>query len=123
MIRGVALAACVVFAVAGGIAAAGTRSGVLHGTVLAAPAVPVCMPRVPCMRPAADVVLAFSRGGMVRGRVTTERDGSYRIALRAGVYSVRVVRPTGVRRLNPSSVRLTAGQVRRVTFYVDTGIR
>lgn len=116
------LAACVL--VAGSSPAAGaTRSSVLHGTVLAAPAAPVCMPRIPCMRPAGGVVLAFSRGGTVRARATTAADGSYRVVLGAGTYGVRVVRPTGVRRLNPSSVRLAASQTRRVTFYLDTGIR
>ena len=81
------------------------------------------MPRVPCMRPAAGVVLAFSRGGDVRARVTTAAAGTYRVALRPGTYTVRVIRPTGVRRLNPSSVHVAAGEVRRVTFYMDTGIR
>jgi len=81
------------------------------------------MPRIPCMRPAPGVVLALSRGGLVRGRVTTGADGSYRVALAPGAYSVRVARPAGVRRLTPSSVTAAGGQVRRVTFYLDTGIR
>jgi hypothetical protein len=122
VVRGIVLAASVV-ALASGTAAAGTRSAVLHGTVLAAPATPVCMPRVPCMRPAAGVVLAFSHDGIVRARVTTARDGTYRIALAPGTYGVRVVHPVGVRRLSPASVRLFAGQFRRLTFYMDTGIR
>lgn len=122
MVRGVVLAACVVV-IGSGTAAAGTRSAVLHGTVLAAPAVPVCMPRVPCMRPASGVVLAFSRGGIVRARATTNADGTYRRALAPGTYDVRVIEPKGVRRLHPASVRLVANQVRRVTFYMDTGIR
>jgi carboxypeptidase family protein len=122
VVRGVVLAACVVL-IGSGPAAARTHSAVLQGTVLAAPAVPVCMPRVPCLRPAAGVVLAFSRGGIVRARATTNADGSYRRALAPGTYDVRVVRPTGVRRLNPASVRLVANQVRRLTFYLDTGIR
>jgi hypothetical protein len=109
--------------VGSGTAAGGTRSAVLRGNVLVAPAEPVCMPRVPCMRPAAGVVLAFSRGGIVRARATTAADGSYRVALAAGTYGVRVVRPAGVRRLNPASVRLSAGEIRRVTFYLDSGIR
>ena len=116
------LAACVL-AAGSGTAAGGARSAVLHGTVLLAPATPVCMPRIPCMRPAPGVVLAFSRGGLVRGRVTTGADGSYRVALAPGAYSVRVARPAGVRRLTPSSVTAAGGQVRRVTFYLDTGIR
>ena len=116
------LAACIL-AAGSGTAAGGTRSAVLHGTVLLAPATPVCMPRIPCMRPAPGVVLAFSRGGLVRGRVTTGADGSYRVALAPGAYSVRVTRPAGVRRLSPSGVTLAGGQVKRVTFYLDTGIR
>jgi Carboxypeptidase regulatory-like domain len=106
-----------------GTAGGATRSAVLHGTVLAAPATPVCMPRIPCMRPAGGVVLAFSRGGSVRARVTTAADGSYRLALGGGTYSVRVTRPAGVRRLSPSVVAVARGQIKRVTFYLDTGIR
>jgi hypothetical protein len=119
---GVVLAACLL-AAGSGTASGGTRSAVLQGTVLAAPATPVCMPRIPCMRPAAGVVLAFFRGGRVGGRVTTASDGSYRVALAPGLYAVRVVRPTGVRRLTPAAVRVYASQVKRLTFYLDTGIR
>jgi hypothetical protein len=81
------------------------------------------MPRVPCLRPAAGVVLAFSRGATVRARVTTAADGRYRLALRPGSYSVRVVRPSGVARLRPSVVTVRSGELKRVTFYLDTGIR
>jgi Carboxypeptidase regulatory-like domain len=116
------LAACLL-AAGSGTAAGGTRSAVLHGTVLVAPATPVCMPRVPCMRPAAGVVLAFSRAGAVRARVTSAADGSYRVALAPGTYAVRVTRPEGVHRLSPLAVSLSANQVKRVTFYLDTGIR
>ncbi len=120
--RGIALAACV-FAVAAGTAAGATRSAVLRGTVLAAPEAPICMPRVPCMHPAAGVVLAFTRGGVIRARVTTGADGTYRVSLVPARYGVRVLRPTGVQRINPASVRVEAGQVRRLSFYLDTGIR
>lgn len=116
------LAACVL-AAGSGTASGSTRSAVLHGTVLAAPAAPVCMPRVPCLRPAAGVVLAFSSDGVVRARATTAVDGSYRVRLAPGRYGVRVTRPSGVRRLNPATVSLSADQVKRVTFYLDTGIR
>ena len=116
------LAVCAL-AAGSGTAAGATRSAVLQGTVLVAPAAPVCMPRVPCMRPAAGVVLAFSRAGAVRARVTTTADGSYRLALAPGRYAVRVIRPTGIHRLSPAVVTLSAGQVKRTTFYLDTGIR
>jgi hypothetical protein len=110
VIRGVLVAACVV-AVAAGTAVAGTRSGVLRGTVLAAPHEPVCMPRVPCLHPASGIVLAFSRGGIVRARVTTAADGTYRVALRPGTYRVQG--------FSPSSVHVVAGKVMRVTFYAN----
>jgi hypothetical protein len=117
------LAAASLLAAGSGTAAGGTRTAVLHGNVLLAPATPVCMPRIPCMRPAPGIVLAFSRGGLVRARVTTAVDGSYRLELAPGAYSVRVTRPSGIRRLSPSGVTLAGGQVKRVTFYLDTGIR
>jgi hypothetical protein len=91
--------------------------------VLSAPAAPVCMPRVPCLRPAAGVVLAFSRGGVVRARATTAKDGRYRVVLAPGAYAVRVTKPAGIRRLTPGAVTLSAGQFKRITFYLDTGIR
>jgi len=75
------------------------------------------------MHPAAGVVLAFTRGGVIRARVTTGADGTYRVSLVPARYGVRVLRPTGVQRINPASVRVEAGQVRRLSFYLDTGIR
>ena len=117
VLRGVVLAACAVL-IGSGTAAARTHSAVLQGTVLAAPAVPVCMPRVPCLRPAAGVVLAFVRHGLVRARVTTTANGGYRVALAPGRYVVRSARP-----VTPATVTLSSAQVKRVTFYLDTGIR
>ena len=116
------LAVCVL-AAASGNAAGATRSAVLHGTVLLAPATPVCMPRVPCMKPAAAVVLTFSRGGVVRARAVTASDGGYRVALAPGTYAVKVTRPAATSRLAPAKVVLAPNQVRRLTFYLDTGIR
>jgi hypothetical protein len=81
------------------------------------------MPRVPCMHPAAGVVLAFARGGVVRQRATTAVDGSYRISLAPGTYRVRVARPAGVLRLTPATVSVAGGETKRVTFYLDSGIR
>ena len=75
------------------------------------------------MRPAAGIVRAFSRAGAVRARVTSASNGGYRVALAPGTYAVRVTRPTGVRRLSPSVVTLSGSEVRRITFYLDTGIR
>jgi hypothetical protein len=119
---GAVLAACMLVA-GSGVAAGSTRSAVLHGTVLLAPATPVCMPRVPCMKPAGGVVLAFIRRGIVRARLTTASDGSYRVALTPGTYRVRVSHPAAMSRLTPDKVTVRAAELRRVTFYLDTGIR
>ena len=81
------------------------------------------MPRVPCMRPAAGVVLTFRRPEVVRARVTTARDGSYRVLLAPGTYTVRVTIPPAVRRPKPAAVSVSAGDVKHVTFYLDSGIR
>jgi hypothetical protein len=76
------------------------------------------MPRVPCMKPAGGVVLTFVQRGVVRARVTTAADGSYRVALAPGRYVVRSRRP-----VTPAAVTLSSAQVKRLTFYLDTGIR
>jgi hypothetical protein len=70
------------------------------------------------MHPAAGVVLAFVRRGLVRARVTTTQNGSYRVALAPGRYVVRSARP-----VLPATVTLSSSQVKHLTFYLDTGIR
>ena len=81
------------------------------------------MPRVPCLRPAAGVVVAFRRAEVVRARVTTARDGSYHVLLAPGTYAVRVTDRLGVRRPKPAAVTVSAGHMKRVSFYLDSGIR
>ena len=70
------------------------------------------------MKPAANIVLRFVRHGVVRARVTTASDGSYRVALAAGTYVVRAAR-----RVTPGTVALSPNELKRVTFYLDSGIR
>jgi hypothetical protein len=117
------LAALVAAVAAAGTAAGATRTGELSGFVLSAPAAPICMPRVPCLRPAGGVVLTFTRRGIVRAHATTAKDGSYKLILAPGTYAVRVTERAGVRRPTPAAVTISAGQVNRVTFYLDSGIR
>jgi hypothetical protein len=85
---------------------------------------PVCVAEKPCFRPAAGVKLEFLRNGAAVARAITARDGTYRVALRAGVYTVRTgVRPTIGQGLRPSSVRVLAHTWSRSNFSIDTGIR
>jgi hypothetical protein len=86
------------------------------------PVTPVCMVGVPCSRPAAGLVLAFRRGGSDRAHVTTAKDGTYRVMLAPGTYGVRVTHPA-TRPVKPATVTVDAGWIKRVSFYIDTGIR
>jgi hypothetical protein len=102
--------------------ASAARSG-LRGLVVLSPSRPVCVDDDPCTRPAARVVLAFSRHGRVVARVRTDADGRYRVRLPAGVF--RVTAPdyrvgTGV---TPRNVRVPDSRTARVDLQIDTGIQ
>ena len=101
-----------------GAGATATPSG-LFGVVTAGPTTPVCVAGRPCTKPAAGVVLTFSRAGAPVVRATTHSDGSYRLRLAPGLYAVRA----SVGRLGPATVRVRTGAARRVDFSIDTGIR
>lgn len=92
---------------------------VLHGTVTIGPTSPVCRAGVPCSKPAAHVVLTFTHDGRSL-RATTDGAGRYRLALAAGVWTVRA---SAGRRIEPLTVRIPRlGTVTR-NFAIDTGIR
>lgn len=106
---------------AGAATPVGVKSG-LRGVVMRGPIRPVCDD--PCDAPASDVVLRFSRAGVVVARATTGSAGGYRVKLRAGRYLVTTSSAprvgTGV---TPSVVRVPKGRVARVDFHIDTGIQ
>jgi hypothetical protein len=107
-----------------GATGAAVQRGTLSGVVTRGPITPVCAAEQPCDEPAPNVTLVFLRGQDVRGRVTTDRDGRYRLRLPAGTYMVRrAVATTPDRKLDPNAVRVRAGRVTRVDFSIDTGIR
>jgi hypothetical protein len=121
--RKVALAA-VLAALASASPAASTVSSGLRG-VVTTPS-PVCLQDTPCSNPSPGVTLTFSQGGTIVKRVKSGDAGRYLIRLGAGVYSVTSTSTsTSVRggRVRPGSVRVLKGMVRRVDFFVDTGIR
>lgn len=95
----------------------------LYGTVHRGPLTPVCRVGEPCDGPA-HVTLLFSRSGRVVGRVHTRSDGSYRIRLRAGRYTVRTASPSIFERTpKPSTATVPRVGYRRINFNIDTGIR
>jgi hypothetical protein len=97
--------------------------GILRGVVTRGPITPVCRAGVPCDGPAAHVVLRFLRHGTAVARVETSSTGSYRLRLRAGVYQVRTKAAGIGGGIQPQTVRVVAGAVRKVDFSIDTGIR
>lgn len=95
----------------------------LYGTVHRGPITPVCRVDEPCDEPA-NVTLVFTRLGRTVARIHTRPDGSYRIRLRPGRYSVRTT-STSVfeRRPDPATATVPRVGYRRINFFVDTGIR
>jgi hypothetical protein len=90
----------------------------LKGSVTIGPVTPVCRAGVPCDRPAARVVLAFTSGSRVV-RTTTSATGSYAVRLSPGTYTVTA---SAGMRIAPSLVSVHPGTQRR-SFAIDTGIR
>jgi hypothetical protein len=116
--------AALVTLVAVSSAGAATSSSGLRGTVTRGPITPVCTAEVPCDGPAKNVTLVFFRNGHVVRRATTSELGRYRVALAAGLYSVRLqVKQRIGRGLQPEHARVMASRFRRVDFFIDTGIR
>jgi hypothetical protein len=108
----------VTFALAGAAAGQTVRSG-LYGTVMRGPITPVCVAEQPCSEPAAGAQLVFWRNGTAVARTTVATDGSYRLHLAAGLYTVRASQ----KRLEPVTARVIAGRMLRLDFSIDTGIR
>jgi hypothetical protein len=95
----------------------------IYGTVHRGPITPVCRVDVPCDEPA-HVTLVFSKLGQVVARVRTREDGTYRIRLRPGRYSVRTTSTSLFeRRTNPATATVPRVGFRHVDFNIDTGIR
>jgi hypothetical protein len=119
------LIALVVAAVSAGGAGAQPDAGSgLFGTVARGSVKPICRPGDPCRgAPAKRVVLVFERAGRVAGRATTGGDGSYRIRLAPGRYTVRVAARVHARQPIPRGVRVPRGRFARVDFHLELQVR
>ena len=104
-------------------ATAGRSGSGLRGEVLIEPGYPVCRVNEPCTRPAAHVVLVFSRHGRVAKRTETADDGSFRVTLRPGAYKVTAPGNSRLRELDPSRVVVPRRHYRRQIFKLDIGIQ
>ena len=94
------------------------------------PTTPVCQIGTPCSEPARGAVLNFFTPGasVGAGIAFVKKNGAYSVSLAPGVYSVTWVYfhagpPVVGRGIEPATVRVVAGQNRRVDFRIDTGIR
>ena len=118
--RALALTAVSLTAVAGA-SAASPPSG-FYGTVRRGPITPVCTAGVACDAPAPNVILTFSRAGRVRTTRTNEQ-GTYRVDLPPGIYSVRTNSKPFGQLPHPARVHVRAGHTDKLIFTIDTGIR
>lgn len=97
----------------------------LHGTVYRGPIRPVCTQTEPCEAPAPGVTLSFTREGAPAVHSKTGAKGSYKVFLRAAVYTVRT-NVNGIGRKAdpyPHRVRVRPGHMDKIDFRIDTGIR
>ena len=114
---------CVIHALVAAIIASSSTVSGLYGKVVIDPARPVCVVDQPCSAPDKDDVLGFWRRGRRIATTRTHADGSYRISLPPGRYTVTTRRRTIGRGLAPSVVVIPRGRYARVNFTLDIGIR
>jgi hypothetical protein len=115
------LVALVICPSAGSVTANG-----LYGLVEKGPIRPVCPVGKPCDAPA-QVTLLFSRMMTTAPReyaTRSQADGTYRIALPPGYYTVTTKEKIGItRNIHPHYVHARRGSWDRINFSIDTGIR
>ena len=92
----------------------------LYGHVTRGPITPVCVAEQPCTEPAAGATLKFLRNGNLVAQARVKDDGTYRVSLPPGVYSVSA---QSRRPLDPTTARVRSGRFARADFAIDTGIR
>lgn len=110
-----------------GASASIPQSG-LWGFVRRGPITPVCIRGRPCSTPAPNLTLVFLRRHAVVGRAVTDGLGKYRLALRPGIYLVKVGASSAGgsvigRGLTPAGADVLRSRFARVDFTLDTGIR
>jgi hypothetical protein len=77
-----------------------------------------------CTRPAAGIVLVFSRYANDVVTAKTDKSGHYRVALTPGRYGVSTKgRRAGGQTLKPGSVAVPSGSFARLDLRYDVGIR
>ena len=100
-------------------AAAASALVLLHGTVTIGPTSPVCHADTPCTKPAARILIEFTRYGHI-AMATTDAKGRYSVKLTAGTWTVLATR--GVR-ITPAKIIVRTVATQKRDFAIDTGIR
>jgi len=79
---------------------------------------------MPNSRPLPNTTFVVSGDKGAAAEFTTDETGRFRIALAPGHYSVSIKEKKGmIGHYGPFSVDVTAGQMKAVTWYCDTGMR
>ena len=123
-----ALVLCVAFALAGYAAssfAPASASG-MEGIAEADPQCPISAPGAACPpEPVSRTVAVFEPGGREITRFTSGADGSFRVPLPPGTYTLHevVAKPGIPPSLKPITVTVTSGHFVHVVLLFDTGIR
>ena len=101
----------------------GPAQGTVVGRVMAGPTCPVQRVGVPCPeRPVVAEVQARTAGTVVAS-TRSGRDGTYRLRLPAGTYTLSAVTPNLFPRCAPRDVTMTAARTTGGNLTCDTGIR
>lgn len=97
--------------------------GIVRGTVTAGPTCPVEQAGHPCPpRPVSGTVSA-RRTDATTLTATISKDGTYRITVPAGTYTLNVQTGSFLPRCSPSKVAVSAGATVEANISCDTGIR
>lgn len=123
--RRVVIAALVALASCGGNPAASQGSGI-EGRITVGPSCPVQQAGSPCPdRPLVAEVRVLDASGRQVARFESIADGSFRLNLRPGRYTLVPRTPGGgsLPRAEPQTVLVAAGRYTRVEIAFDSGIR
>jgi hypothetical protein len=106
------------------IAAVAALASGVSGRAVIDPAFPVCTVGTPCSAPDRHEVIVFWRGTRQAATATTGVDGSFRVPLPPGLYTITLPRRNGARvTMTPAQLRVPRGRFVRVVLRVDVGIR
>lgn len=130
MLRLLAAAAAAVALLLTGSSSATTGNG-LYGTVRKGPVKPVCQQGVACDAPVQATLVFMKTGpdGTIlqpthKWVLRSTEQGTYRVALDAGYYSVRSIVRIGLRKTpKPHEVHVRGGHWDKINFFFDTGLR